>query len=172
MNQCPRTLVRQIALAAVLGACVPVFAFDRGKTESGVEYASGGIGLAERRELHDHKSQFSLWVTAAAKGSGAYLSDVRLKITDVRDGRVVVDRTMDGPWFFAALPPGRYEVQGSMLADGDDMTQAIKRDVQIGPGAHRQVVLRFNSKADVGPEREHPFNGNPFGASAPDRSGT
>ncbi len=27
--------------------------------------------------------------------------------------------------------------------------------------------FRFNSSADVGPERERPFNGNPFGGSTP-----
>ncbi len=45
-----------------------------------------------------------------AEVSGAFLGDVSLVITD-RSGTEIVNTVVDGPWFFAPLPAGSYNVK-------------------------------------------------------------
>ena len=144
-------------------------ALERGQSQGGISYVSGGIGLEEQAVLHAERSRYSLWVATVAKGSGAYLSDARLRVTNLDGNRVVLEVTVDGPWVFAALPPGRYEVSATLRAESADAAETITRIVRIQLGDPRQAVLRFASSADVAPEGEHPFNGNPFGGALPAR---
>jgi len=159
-----RALVSAFAFAMLVQTAG---ALERNQSYAGIVYMSGGIGLSERAALHAARERYSLWVTTVAKGSGAYLSDARLRIVSLDGRRVLLDDKMSGPWLFAALPPGRYEVSATLRAEGADSAETITRQLLIRPGDHRQAVLRFVSSADVGPEREHPFNGNPFGYVAP-----
>ncbi len=141
----------------------------RGTSASGVAYVSGGVTIDERKALYAMRAQYNLWVATVAKPSGAYLSDARLRITDLSDQRVVIEQTMYGPWFFSMLPPGRYEVSGTVFTEGTDTLQTIAAEVRIVGGTTRQAVLRFPSAAIVGAEAGAAFGGNPFGASAPKR---
>lgn len=151
------TALGLIALSQAAGA------LERGQIGGGFAFVSGGIGLSERSALHAQRDHYSLWVSTVAKGSGAYLSDAKLRITSLDGSGLTMEQAMAGPWFFAALPPGRYRVSASVAPEGGKASQTLETDVRIRPGDHRQVVLRFASAADVGPEREHPFGGNPFG---------
>lgn len=158
-------------VALVASACLApreASAVERGLTDAGIAYASGGIGIEERRQLHSEKNRYSLWVATVAKGSGAYLASARVRVTSL-DGAVIIDRAMDGPWFFAALPPGRYEVSASVPASTSTTRQTLKSRVLIGAGDQRQAVLRFTSTSEVGPERPHPFDGNPFADATAER---
>ncbi len=141
----------------------------RGKSASGIAYVCGGVTTEERKALHALRADYSLWVATVAKPSGAYLSDARLRISDLGAKRVVIEQTMVGPWFFAMLPPGRYEISATVPAEGADASQTLTAQVNVVRGEMRQAVLRFPSSADVGAERDQPFGGNPFGASAPKR---
>ena len=71
---------------------------------------SGGVSDGELQSLYAKREQFSLWVITAAKKSGAYLADVRLKVSDSKQ-RVVFDRKLDGPWLLIDLPLGRYQME-------------------------------------------------------------
>jgi hypothetical protein len=135
----------------------------RGQSENGVAYLSGGVSVDDQTAMYAERGRYSLWVATVAKGSGAYLSDARLRIVALGDKRVVLEHTMDGPWLFAALPPGRYEITATMPADGPDAAQTLTSRVSIVRGTQRQAVLRFASSANVSPERNNPFKGNPFG---------
>jgi hypothetical protein len=159
--------VTTLAVLALLALCgTGARALERGTADGGITYVSGGIGQSELKELHAERKRYNLWVATLAKGSGAYLSDARLHITGEPGQRVVLDHTMAGPWFFATLPAGRYEISATKRgAGGADETQTLR--VTVRAGVLRQAVLRFTSDADVGPEREHPFGANPFGASSP-----
>jgi hypothetical protein len=132
-----------------------------GRTDGGVDFVSGGVSVGARAAMHTERAHYSLWVATVAQGSGAYLSDTHLRI--VGGGKVLVDRTMDGPWFFAALPPGRYEVIATMQADGTDAAQTLSQPVDVPASGQRQAVLRFVSSATVAPEMDSPDKGNPFG---------
>jgi len=145
------------------------WAIVRGQSDTGIEYVSGGIGQSELRALHAERARYTLWVATVSKGSGAYLSDVELRITNLDTNRVVLLQTLDGPWLFAALPPGHYAISATARAEGSDAAETITTRVQVRPGDHRQAVLRFSTPAEVGPEREHPFGGNPFAEPVPAR---
>jgi hypothetical protein len=64
----------------------------------------------------------------------------------------------------AALPAGKYEVSAIFKADGASRDQTLSNRVTVAKIGQRQVVLRFDSPAEVSPEMSSPFKGNPFGA--------
>ncbi|MDP1690825.1 MAG: hypothetical protein Q8L49_02485 [Burkholderiaceae bacterium] len=135
----------------------------RGKTDRGLAYLSGGVTVGDRVSMHAERAGYSLWVATVAKGSGAYLVDAQLRIVDLKSKAVVLERTMDGPWFFVTLPVGRYEVSATLKTDGSDKAQTLAARVNIAAMGQRQAVLRFVSTAEVSPEMQSPFKGNPFG---------
>lgn len=134
-----------------------------GQTEGGLAYLSGGVTVDDRTTMYAERASYSLWVATVAVGSGAYLSDVHLRIVNLNGKKLVLEQTMDGPWFFAALPSGRYEISATVPPDGPDAAQTLTTRVDIAPRGQRQAVLRFASSAKVSTEVESPFKGNPFG---------
>lgn len=135
----------------------------RGQTEGGLAYLSGGITIRDRQTMYAERARYGLWVATVAKGAGAYLTDARLRIVALPGKAVVLERTMDGPWFFLALPAGPYEISATLPADGAAAAQTLTTRVTVQAGGQRQAVLRFASTAEVGPEMNSPFKGNPFG---------
>ena len=117
-----------VAVLAVAGSAVAQLALQ---SANGIRYASGGIGESERDELMLVLPDYNLKLVAAAQKSGAFLSDVRLAVLDA-SGAKVLETTLDGPWFVARFPPGRYTLE---LAHG---TVAQKRAVTI-PAQGRRV---------------------------------
>lgn len=135
----------------------------RGKTDSGLAIYSGGNTVGDRVSMHAERANYSLWVATLAKPSGAYLADAKVRIVDVADKSVALERTMEGPWLMAALPAGKYEVSATFKADGASKDQTLTNRVTVAKKGQRQVVLRFDSPATVAPEMDSPFKGNPFG---------
>jgi hypothetical protein len=140
--------------------------FFRGKTDTGLAILSGGNTVGDRVTMHAERAAYNLWVATVAKPSGAYLADARLRIVNLGDKSVALERTMEGPWLLAALPAGKYEVSATFKADGASKDQTLSNRVTVADKTQRQVVLRFDSSADVSPEMDGPFKGNPFGAPA------
>jgi len=120
----------------------PAGAMERGTTEQGRPFVSGGVGAEEMAALNNERSQYSLAILAAAKGSGAFLGDVHIRITDGQSNRVL-DTVMDGPWLFVDVPAGRYQVE----ADLDARLQ--KNVVTIRSGDHRQTIFYFDTHDKV-----------------------
>jgi hypothetical protein len=83
-------------------------------------------------------------VRTAARGSGAWLTDVHLTIRDADDHKVF-DRQMDGPFLLIDLPPGRYDVVG--VHDGEVTRQAVT----IPEHGHRESMLYFPVEGEVAP---------------------
>lgn len=83
------------------------------QSDSGIPYASGGVGEDERQALTAMASKYSLKLVFAGKGSGEFLSNVKVAVKD-RKGGTVLDAVADGPWLFAKLPPGSYQVTASV----------------------------------------------------------
>lgn len=137
-------------LASLCFAATPMVAqaLQVGTTPSGLHYASGGIGQAERQALQAQRQDYSFWLTTAARRSGAYLANVEVRIVDADSGRLVLQHTMDGPWLFVALTPGRYEVRA--LYQGKDQAQTQRGATQIHAGDHHEMMLYFSDDAEVG----------------------
>ena len=84
---------------------------------------SGGIGGAERQALRAAAPNYNLHLLFAGQGTGEYLSDVKVTITDA-SGVVVLDAVSEGPYFLARLAPGRYRVTAD-LGNGNAQTRAV-----------------------------------------------
>ncbi len=78
------------------------------RTQDGISYVSGGIGLDEREEMKAHRHGYNLFLTFAEK-SGSYLSDVQVVVKSLK-GNKGFDTVSEGPFLYAALPPGKYRV--------------------------------------------------------------
>lgn len=109
-----------------------------------IECISGGVGETERNSLLGNQERYSFWLTVAAKSTGAYLSDVHVRISDAVSRTPVLECRMDGPWLFANLPTGRYEVQARYREVEGRPEQILKKTTTIRQGEHRQLVLYFD----------------------------
>ena len=150
-------------VALTVAAWFPsVMAVERGVSPLGVAYASGGVSHSELQDLHAKRQDYSFWLTTAALKSGAHLADVAVRVTPVRGGAPVLEHTMAGPWLFAALAPGRYQVEASFRPDPGHAMQVRRGVTTIHPGDHHQMVLYFDTGDEVGTEPAiagNPYNG-------------
>jgi len=134
----PLLLGAALAAASSGGALAEI----GGITAQGRPFVSGGVAEGGREALLQQIGGSDLWVVTAARGTGAYLSDVRVVVADA-SGRNVIDTKLDGPWLLADLDPGRYTV----TADFGD--QRLVKGIKIVRGSPRETYFYFN--ADAGP---------------------
>lgn len=140
-----RLLMRSLLALLLVLAGGWAQAMQAGRTADGVAFVSGGIGEEETRSLRGVMPLYSLWLTTAAQGSGAYLAGVQVRILDAQ-GRVVLLHALQGPWLLVDLPSGHYRIEAQFESQ---MRQAV---TTIHPGDHHQVVLYFDAAdADVLP---------------------
>ncbi|HET7526662.1 MAG TPA: hypothetical protein VFK10_12025, partial [Burkholderiaceae bacterium] len=86
------------------------------------------------------------------RGSGAHLAGVKVRIAD-ESGKRVLEHTMDGPWLFADLPLGRFEVEAFVLDERTGRLEVQRGSVGIHAGDHHHMVFYFNTGDDVGEDR-------------------
>ena len=79
------------------------------QTQGEVTFVTGGVGIDERNELNAIRENYNLSLLFSVQGTGDYLSDVKIRITDLK-GNVFLETVSDGPKLFAKLPPSRYIV--------------------------------------------------------------
>jgi hypothetical protein len=101
-----------------------------------VTYISGGVSEEARDSLLGIGQGFNLKLILATK-SGAYLSDVDVVVDDAQ-GRRVLDAKSDGPWFYAKLPNGKYQIAAS--ANGT----TVRKSVTIGAQGQKKVDFRWD----------------------------
>jgi hypothetical protein len=139
-------------LCTILGAAFAAgsaHAMTRSDSVAGHRFVTGGIGEAEIQGMKGERDQYSLWAITAAKGSGAYLADVQLRITDAKTGKVALDSRLEGPFLMVDLPQGRYRIE----ARYHDQVQ--HKTVQVGASGLRQAVFYFDAPGvDVLPSSE------------------
>ena len=117
-----------------LFAALATAAWAQGDGRS-VSSTSGGVSLNSRDQLrsnmpdHNVKMVFSLT-------TGNYLSDVTVKVVDSAR-RTVLDEVSNGPWLFAKLPPGNYNVTATF--NGKAVTHALN----VGKTGIRTVQFRW-----------------------------
>ena len=78
---------------------------------NGVIYASGGVGLDEQMEMNAMAKNYNVKMVFA-EAPRDYVSGVKVKIED-HSGKVLLEATSSGPWFFAKLPQGDYRLIAS-----------------------------------------------------------
>jgi hypothetical protein len=138
-------LIRPISAVIVSLTVLPAHAMTDGRTAQDRPFMSGGVSQDELADLRTQQPFFSVSVLTAAKGSGAHLAGVKVRITDAT-GRQVLDTEMDGPYLLVDLLPGKYQLE----AVNENETQ--KRVLNVRQGAAQRVVLYFKSDAEVSPD--------------------
>lgn len=121
-----------------------------GTTSSGVDPVSGGVGQDERRAMQDQQRQYSFWLTSAIRRSGTCLSGVRVRIVDAGSRKSVLEHSLDGPWLFAALPPGCHEIEASYRESDASPEQTIRKITNLRPGEHHQMMAYFEGNDEAG----------------------
>ena len=96
-------------------------------TANGVTYETGGVGLEERAAMNESLHHYNLRLVFA-NAKGWYLSAVPVQI-QTPDGKVLLSKKSNGPWFWAKLPAGQYEV----MASYDKKQEVHKIDVGKTP---------------------------------------
>mgnify|MGYP003573616175 CR=1 FL=1 len=109
------------------------------KTEQGIKYYNGGVGLGERAAM---SQIFPLKVVLATE-KGLYLNDADVKFVDSSGAEVLRVRADNGPWLVADLPAGTYTVEATL--EGKTVSA---RGVRIKEGSRRITVLMWRT-ADV-----------------------
>lgn len=139
MNHLTRPLLVGV-LAGVI-ACATALADKDGL----VRFESGGASYEEVEAMNQRVHDYSLKLVLAAKGSGAYLSDVDVTITSLPQREEVLQHRTEGPLLMAALPPGRYEVSGTFTDVLPGAPSTVKRTVVVPRAGLAQTVLYFDT---------------------------
>lgn len=129
-------IVAMVSLLVVHG--VPAQAGDgpQVKTYNGTAYLSGGAGLDEREALQSAATDFPLKIVVALN-SGDYVADAWVVIRNAR-GEKVLAAVTEGPWLFAKLAPGVYQVQS--VYGGEVRRQTVK----VGSSGQTVVMMRWS----------------------------
>jgi hypothetical protein len=83
------------------------------QTQGDVTFVSGGVGGDERNAMQAIRADYNLSLLFSVQGSGEYLSDVKVSITDSK-GNVFLETVADGPMLLASLKPGHYTVTAEL----------------------------------------------------------
>ncbi len=104
---------------------------------------SGGIGDESVAEMRARQAEFNLKFVFTLM-EGDFVADVAVKITDAK-GKVVLEKTSDGPIFMTTLPAGQYEA--TLTFGGEAQT----RKFAVGARGMRTVQLRWKRTDADGP---------------------
>ncbi len=138
----------RLALTFCLGLAVIAPACAAAET---VSFRSGGSSSEDFNVLDRLESGYSFKLLLAAKGSGAYLADVSVRVLALPSGNVMLETRTEGPLLLAALPPGRYEVTASAAVRPGAMA-TVKRSIVIPAAGLHKEVMYFDTGDTVSPE--------------------
>ena len=137
----PKTLTHCLTAALLgLASLAPVaLAGDKVmRTNGGVSYVSGGIGLESIDQLTAISREFNLKLVFALN-SGDYVSNVKVVIADAA-GKPLLDTTADGPWFLTKLPAGNYQIAATFAGT------TVTRRASVGAARLSTVDMRWASE--------------------------
>ena len=119
----PRKTIEVIALLSSFSGAVPA---------AEIQAVSGAVGFEDRQRMLQSYADYNLHL-AFAQSDGPYLADVGLSIRSA-DGQVVWSGFSEGPFFFAQVPGGRYQVNAEF--DGRVVSKTIHVRSVPGPMHH------------------------------------
>lgn len=93
------------------------------RTEGGITFISGGVGMEERDALKKVEADYNLRLLFAARESGEFVAGVKVTIRDAQ-GKTVLEAVSVGPRFFAKLTPGSYKITAEN--NGTPMTRSVR----------------------------------------------
>lgn len=136
-----KTLVRAVLFGAALGFTVPGLAQDMPPTQTsnGVTFVTGGIGQSRIEAFRKAAPDYNLRATFTAPG-GAFMADVNVTLKDAQ-GNTLVTTITEGPFFYAQVPPGRYELTAAFG------NQSFQRKLEVSQVAAATAEIVFNVPA-------------------------
>jgi hypothetical protein len=106
MKQLHLTLILPIILLSFQSVAESII---KPQTQGDVTFVSGGVGGDERSAMQAIRADYNLSLLFSLQGSGEYLSEVQVNITDSK-GDTLLETVADGPMLLTKLKPGRYTV--------------------------------------------------------------
>jgi hypothetical protein len=101
---------------------------------------SGALHPEEREVMMQSYADYNLHL-AFAHATGGYLADVAVAIHSA-DGRLLWSGISEGPFFFAQLPSGHYQV--TVEFDGNAVTKKVQVGLLPGPMHHFRWKVLLN----------------------------
>ncbi len=111
------------------------------QTQGEVTFVSGGVGGDEQNAMQAMRADYNLNLLFSVQGTGEYVSDVKVSITD-SGGNTLLESVSDGPMLFARLKPGRYRI--SVDRDG----QVLHKSATVG--SKKRTSLSFTWPQEQG----------------------
>jgi uncharacterized protein GlcG (DUF336 family) len=115
---------------AAMVAAVQAQPAARSAPSGNVTFVTGGVGVESAERMAALGKEYNLKLMFAAK-DGHFLASVTVTVVDAA-GRKVLETVSDGPFLFAQLAPGKYQVAASY--DGNAQTRSTS--VVAGAGAN------------------------------------
>ena len=136
MKHFSRNILSTILLSTGVLLAIPALAQTPPERllQNGAAYITGGVGEDEALAFQSVRGQYNLHLIVTSK-TGGFLADIPIKIVDGKN-QVVLDATTDGPYLFAKLPAGRYQIIAGNAG-------AQKRTVQLGAHGGTNVHFTF-----------------------------
>lgn len=150
-------------------SALPAAAVQRGTSATGVDYVSGGVGEEEQKLLHAQRRDYSFWLTTAVRRSGAHLAGVLVRIREAETGLLVLEHRMDGPWLFAKLPVGRYEIEATLQDLALGRIEIERGSTTIHANDRHQLLLYFDTGEAIGERAPGQRSPNPYEGEPPVR---
>ncbi len=116
------TAAAVLAVAAACAAAQQVVKLEP-RTQDGITYLTGGVGIDEREAMVRQAGEYNLRLTFVTETRGAYLGVVSVGIQDSA-GRTLLSTLSDGPWFYAKLAAGSYTI--SAESRGQEHSQKVE----------------------------------------------
>jgi hypothetical protein len=102
------------------------------RTIVGASFVSGGSGAAEKEGMRTIAKDYNFKLAFMTTGAGKPLGNVKLKVLNVKSGKVVLNGTSDGACIFSNLPQGNYRVLTER--NGVKMDKTVKVTSKNAPG--------------------------------------
>lgn len=116
--------------------------------QGNISYVSGGISVEEVNALKAVKKDYNLYVMSSDVG-GHFTGEFHIVVKDAAD-QVLLD-TQGGPLFYAALPAGKYTIEGTAMG----ISEPKKQNFTITTGKTANVHFIWPEDA---PEEENKSN--------------
>lgn len=112
----------------------------------------GGVGSDEREALAQSARGANLALEFSVASRGAYLADVDVTLTPLRDAGPSVAAHADGPVCYVKVPPGHYRIEATF--EGETRTAQAAVPASAEPPV--RIALAFPATGTLGPDEPEP----------------
>ena len=136
---CSSIALVALAIAGLSSAPIAAAADDVPQVHQsgGINYITGGVSEEERAVLNGMARDFNVKMIFATR-QGEYLSDTEVVVSSGR-GQTVLETKSNGPWFYARLPAGQYQV--AVTSNG----RTQRRTASVGGRGLKTLDFRWES---------------------------